>query len=221
MYKILFVGLFALAVSNCSTIKSQDGKDNSIANSQQSNSGSANTPLNKTSLPTNDHAAIDEKDFTITKFAESAMKKTTLDKLPPEIIKFILDNESSGNKRLPAKINVSIQERDFNQDGHPEKIIYYRQYSNDEGVPLLLIFKNVNDKWDKVIFQAEGAPDVDIPEIEFLTKPDTKDFDLIKETLPTGGGSEVIYLQMTDDEYKTVECRKITSAENKIVPCEF
>ena len=225
MYKILLAVLFAFAVSNCSAIQSQDNKNNNSMSktppiSANASNASENT-VSSTAAPTpaDNRAAINEKDFTITKFSASAMKKTTLDKLPPEIVKYILDNESSDPPRSPQKITVSVQDRDFNQDGLAEKMIYYRQYNNDEGVPLLLVFKNDNNKWDKLIFLAEGAPDEDIPEIEFLTKPGTKDFDIIKETLLAGGGSDIIYLQMKDTEYKPVECRKATSAESKIVPC--
>lgn len=225
--------MFALLNLACAATQSQSVVSNVLPQNSQEKSaptppsiGDMLTPIREpTKLPIaiGIPTPINDADYIISKLTRNKMKKATLNRQPQEIIESVLEYELSlsDNRRSPDKVKISVEERDLNQDGVPERILASRLYT-DEEVPSLRIFRFENEKWNCCIFMTEGSPDNELSEIEFLSKPNKSDFDLIK-LIDVYGDREVIknifYYQMQNGKYELVECHKLEGKIEKVVAC--
>lgn len=232
MNNIMLVFIFAVFGLACATTQSENVEPTTSQDSTQKPTPTPASMMNAIlpkseptpmRTPTGIQTPINDADYTVTKLDQNKMKQTTLNRQPQEIIEAVFQNESSDrdNRRMPEKIKIKVLERDLNRDGVPERIVLSRLYS-DEGVPSLCIFRFENEKWNQCIFMTEGSPDDDLSEIEFLSKPDKGEFDLIRLT-DAYGDKEVIkdifYYQMQNGKYELIECRKIEGKTEKVISC--
>jgi len=228
MNKILLIFLLTLLGLGCSIIQSKNVEPNKKAENIQvkATPPKENKNISNEADLANANPAIlpiNDADYVATKLVENKMTQTTLDGQLPKIIEQIFMNESTEkNKwRSPKNAKAKIENRDFNGDGDPERIIISRLYS-EKGVPVLYIFNSDNE----LIFQRDlGVPysDSDI-ETEFLTKSGKNEFDLIKLTENLGTDEELketTYYKMNKKGYEPIECHKIEGKSDKIIPCSF
>lgn len=199
MYSIILLCLLTLLSSACVAAQSDDKNSNipmSVAKTISTLSPN---------LPAESSAKLANR--TTTKLDFNKMLKTDLAKQPRTIIKTFAFFEfhsilpkTKEYMKYADRTEVYLVERDLNNDGISERIVYELPIKTGDGKsPTLAIFRLEKKKW-KVLFVQSGDITVDkysfgrIPtSIEFLSSGIADDFDIIKvtERIPTNELGEI------------------------------
>jgi hypothetical protein len=193
MRVILLYLLAAIMISNCAVVQNNEHSSNLSAFTPNLSIKTSPTP-NSTLIPP---PAVAEKlaNRTSTRLELSQMKKMKLDQQPTTIAKtlFNYEGDTFSQKKLAAyakKTEIYVSERDLNQDGVAERIVYDAQVES----PGVYVFKIDGKKW-KFLFANSGDITTDartyfetnstggLPLIfEFLSSGVSGDFDILKTT---------------------------------------
>jgi hypothetical protein len=223
--KILPYLLVATLISGCAMFDSGNVEITFVKPTPLSSNSASNPAHSSTAqTPVGVETPINDSDYIITEFDSDKIELTTFASQPSEILESIWSVTPADKKNWDKvrRFKVKVEERDMNHDGISERIIASR-ISSTEGPLSFHIFSFDKDKRANLIFRWDEGPGDFLPKIEFLTKPNKTDFDLIKVTYEYGGDREtmkdIFYHRMQNAGYQEVECLEVENNIKKVVPC--